>query len=126
MRRHGLALLLILGIVIAGPSSITGATAAPGASSHAVAPASAGHGVGTAADGPTETTRPDLDCAKPAIVKPNCGVKPQQAGDRGGALQYTIWGLLILGLIVVFAVVFRSAARTNRRKAVEVAGRDWS
>ena len=71
-------------------------------------------------------TAVDLSCSKPAVVKPNCGVKPQQAGDRGGALQYTVWGLLIVGLIIIFTVVFRSAARTNRRKTNEVAGRDWS
>lgn len=72
------------------------------------------------------TTAFDASCSKPAIVKPNCGVKPEQAGDRGGALQYTVWGLLVAGLAVVFAVVFRSAARTNRRKVTEVSGRNWS
>lgn len=72
------------------------------------------------------TTAFDWSCSKPAIVKPNCGVKPEQAGDRGGALQYTVWGLLVLGLIVVFTVVFRSAVRTNRRKVNEVGDRNWS
>lgn len=72
------------------------------------------------------TTAFDWSCSKPAIVKPNCGVKPQQAGDRGGALQYTVWALLVVGLIVVFTVVFRSAARTNRRKTNEVGDRNWS
>lgn len=88
----------------------------------------------------TETTQPavagapadsvveevDLTCAQPGVVRPNCGVKPQQAGDRGGALQYTVWAALIVALIVVFSVVFRSAARTNRKKSVEVADRSWS
>lgn len=68
----------------------------------------------------------NLDCASPAIVKPNCGVAPQQAGDRGGALQYTVWGLLIVGLIVVFGVVFRSARRTNLARRAAVGDRDWS
>ena len=68
----------------------------------------------------------DLSCAKPSVVKPNCGVKPQQAGDRGGALQYTVWGVLIAGLAVVFTVIFRSAARTNRRKTTEAGNKDWN
>lgn len=72
------------------------------------------------------TTAYDWSCSKPAVVKPNCGVKPQQAGDRGGALQYTVWALLVAGLIIVFTVVFRSAARTNRRKINEVGDRNWS
>lgn len=123
VRRCGAVLLLVLGLVLAGvvapPPPVSAATP--------VTPQAARpQGVDNLLDEPTATTRPDLSCAKPAIVKPNCGVKPEQAGDRGGALQYTIWGLLILGLAVVFAVVFRSAARTNRRKTAEVAGRDWS
>jgi hypothetical protein len=72
------------------------------------------------------TTAPDLTCAMPGVQRPNCGVKPTQAGDRGGALQYTVWGLLIAGLVVVFTVVFRSASRTDRFKRAEVGERDWS
>ena len=68
----------------------------------------------------------DLTCAQPGVVRPNCGVKPQQAGDRGGVLQYTVWVVLIIGLIVVFSVVFRSAARTNRKKTAEAADRNWN
>jgi hypothetical protein len=68
----------------------------------------------------------DLSCAKPGVVRPNCGVKPQQAGDRGGALQYTVWGVLVAGLVVIFSVVFRSASRTNRTKTAEVGERNWS
>jgi len=75
---------------------------------------------------PVPTTAFDWSCSKPAVVKPNCGVKPEQAGDRGGALQYTVWGLLVAGLAVVFTVVFRSARRTNRRKVTEVGDRNWS
>ncbi|MFM8528793.1 MAG: hypothetical protein ACKOD2_03790 [Ilumatobacteraceae bacterium] len=123
MRRSGAALLLALGVMMGGfaaPPVVAGA--ATPVARHAAAP----QGVEDPVADATATTRPDLSCAKPAIVKPNCGVKPEQAGDRGGALQYTIWGLLLLALAVVFAVVFRSAARTNRRKTVNVAGRDWS
>ena len=68
----------------------------------------------------------DLTCAQPGVVRPNCGVKPQQAGDRGGSLQYAVWAVLIVGLALVFTVVFRSAARTNRKKTVEAADRSWN
>lgn len=133
MRRYRAVLLLSLGLTLTGVAapSVPVSAATPLNPQPAVprvteAWAAEIQGVDSLLDEPTATTRPDLSCAKPAIVKPNCGVKPEQAGDRGGALQYTIWGLLILGLAVVFAVVFRSAARTNRRKTAEVAGRDWS
>ena len=68
----------------------------------------------------------DLTCAQPGVVRPNCGVKPQQAGDRGGSLQYAVWAVLIVGLALVFTVVFRSAARTNRKKTAEAADRSWN
>lgn len=78
---------------------------------------------------PVDTVSPaiaNLECASPAIVKPNCGVAPEQSGDRGGALQYTVWALLVVGLIVVFTVVFRSARRTNLARRAEVGERRWS
>ena len=68
----------------------------------------------------------NLDCSSPAIKKPGCGVAPEQAGDRGGALQYTVWALLVVGLILVFTVVFRSARRTNIARRTEVGDRNWS
>jgi hypothetical protein len=41
-------------------------------------------------------------------------------------LQYTVWAVLIAGLALIFTVVFRSAARTNRRKTDEAADRSWN
>jgi hypothetical protein len=74
----------------------------------------------------TVVSAQDLSCAGPAIVRPNCGKKPEQAGDRGGALQITVWVLLVAGLAVVFSVVFRSARRTERAKAEVVGDRNWT
>lgn len=82
-----------------------------------------------AVEAPTDTVSAavsNLECASPAIKKPDCGVEPQQAGDRGGALQYTVWVLLVVGLILVFTVVFRSARRTNLARRAEVGDRQWS
>lgn len=46
--------------------------------------------------------------------RPNCGKKPQQAGDRGGALQYTVFAVMILGLGVIGTVVVRNVIRRDR------------
>jgi hypothetical protein len=96
------------------------------------APLTACGGPSTSAPAPVSTTAvtpvegADLSCAKPGVERPNCGVKPQQAGDRGGALQYTVWALLIVALVIVFSVVFRSAKRTNDAKRQAVGDRNWS
>lgn len=68
----------------------------------------------------------DTSCAKPGVVRPNCGTAPESAGDRGGTLQYAVWALLVVGLVTVFTVVFRSAKRTETAKRLEVGDRDWS
>lgn len=51
------------------------------------------------------------------LPKPGCGSEPEQAGDRGGALQYAVFGLIITGLAVIFTVVFRRVIRADREKA---------
>ena len=35
------------------------------------------------------------------LPRPGCGKEPQDAGERGGALQYAVFGLMILGLGVI-------------------------
>jgi hypothetical protein len=60
------------------------------------------------------------------VVRPDCGVTPQRSGDRGGAMQYVVWALLVAGLALIFTVVFRSAHRTNLAKRHEVGDRNWS
>ena len=124
MRRFCLAILVSLSVTLPATSAFaqTDTTVpAPGQAAPAATEAAS-------ASESTEpvSTEPDLSCSKPGVVRPNCGTKPQQAGDRGGALQYTIWGILIAGLAVVFTVVFRSAARTNRRKTTEAGDKNWN
>ena len=41
------------------------------------------------------------------LPKPGCGKEPQDAGDRGGALQYAVFGLMIVGLGVIGAGMVR-------------------
>lgn len=46
--------------------------------------------------------------------RPNCGKKPQQAGDRGGALQYTVFAVMLGGLAVVGTVLIRNVIKRDR------------
>jgi len=59
---------------------------------------------------------------------PGCGKAPTQAGDRGGSLQYATFGLIIIGLAIVFTVIFRNVIRADKRKATEVSdpNQKWS
>lgn len=61
-------------------------------------------------EGPVVVTEADQP-AGGIIIRPNSGVAPDDPGDRGGALQLTL-----LGLIVGFvAVAFFSIRRSSRR-----------
>ena len=78
-------------------------------------------GVSTASNIPVGTT----DTSVPAVYdlenvpsecigflpKPNCGKKPQDAGERGGALQYIVFGMMMLGLGVIATGIVRSTKR---------------
>jgi hypothetical protein len=59
----------------------------------------------------------DVDSCVGLLPKPGCGIAPTQAGDRGGELQYVVFGLIILGLAVVFTVVFRNVLKRDRERA---------
>lgn len=54
------------------------------------------------------------------LQKPGCGTKPTDAGERGGSLQLATFAVLIIGLAIIFSVVFRNVLRADRRKAAEV------
>ena len=41
------------------------------------------------------------------LPRPGCGKKPEDAGERGGALQYSVFGLMMLGLGVIGAGMVR-------------------
>jgi uncharacterized protein HemX len=51
---------------------------------------------------------------KSVIPKPNSGSAPTQIGDRGGAGQIAVFGLLILALAIIGAVIVRSTIRNAR------------
>jgi len=52
------------------------------------------------------------------LPKPNCGREPRDSGDRGGALQYAVFGVLMAGVATVGTVVARSVIRRDRALAV--------
>jgi hypothetical protein len=53
------------------------------------------------------------------LQKPGCGTKPTDAGERGGSLQIATFGVILLGLAIIFTVVVRNVLRADRRKAVD-------
>ncbi len=59
----------------------------------------------------------DVDECIGLLPKPGCGFEPTQAGDRGGALQYAVFGLIVIGVVVVFSVVFRNVIRRDNERA---------
>lgn len=65
-------------------------------------------------------TKRDLsECLNNSVDLPNCGIEPTQAGDRGGALQYVTFGLLILSVAFIF---WRVARGVKARDAALNAG----
>lgn len=56
------------------------------------------------------------------LPKPGCGKEPQQAGDRGGALQWTVFGVIMAGLGVVGTVLARNVVRRDREIARRLDG----
>ncbi len=55
------------------------------------------------------------------LPKPGCGREPQQAGDRGGALQYVVFAVMLGGLGIIATVLIRNVIRRDRALAEQVA-----
>jgi len=110
---------------------VTLVTCAPlaAASATAATPASDATGATRADTTPTETTIPVTDTTfvwdlekEPSecigfLPKPGCGKEPQQAGDRGGALQWAVFGVIIAGVATVGTVLARNVVRRDREIA---------
>jgi hypothetical protein len=63
--------------------------------------------------GPTLESVPD-NCVGHSIGEPECGVKPKDAGDRGGYAQLALFGLVLGGMAVIFFVIVRSTRARGR------------
>lgn len=57
------------------------------------------------------------------LPKPDCGKKPQQAGDRGGALQYATFAVIIAGVGVIATVLVRNVMKRDRAIAEDLRNR---
>jgi hypothetical protein len=65
------------------------------------------------------TDQPVVPESPTALPRANSGRAPQQAGDRGGALQLALFAILLGGLTFIASVIVRSARRQNRAVATE-------
>jgi hypothetical protein len=55
------------------------------------------------------------------LPKPGCGKKPQQAGDRGGSLQYLTFIVMLAGVGIVGTVLIRNVIKRDRAMAEKMA-----
>lgn len=88
--RRTILLLLVAVLALAAPAAGTAlATAPPEPSTSA----------------PLQTSppleRPESECVGHAVQLPGCGYKPQQPGDRGGWMQWSLFGLMLVGLAFI-------------------------
>lgn len=56
------------------------------------------------------------------LPKPGCGKEPEQAGDRGGALQWAVFGLILGGVGTVGTVLARNVVKRDREMARRLNG----
>ncbi len=56
------------------------------------------------------------------LPKPGCGKEPEQSGDRGGAMQWTVFGLIMGGVGTVGAVLTRNVIKRDREMARRLSG----
>jgi hypothetical protein len=54
------------------------------------------------------------------LPRPNCGKKPESAGDRGGALQYTVFAVILAGVGIIGTVITRNVIRRDRAVNAEL------
>jgi hypothetical protein len=75
-----------------------------------------------AAAGPAQTTTSEqttttAPAGQPDIIpEPNSGEAPDDAGDRGGALQTVIFVVMLLGVVVIGVLVFRESRKARERR----------
>ena len=64
----------------------------------------------------TSTTVPVIDEGDlDFLPEPNSGRPPEDAGDRGGAGQLVLFGVVLLGIAVIIGLAVRDARRSRAR-----------
>jgi hypothetical protein len=56
----------------------------------------------------------DLSSCIGLYPKPGCGTEPQSSGDRGGAMQIAVFGILLAALVVIGVRIARSIIARDR------------
>mgnify|MGYP006270027443 FL=1 len=56
----------------------------------------------------------DLSSCVGLYPKPGCGTEPQSSGDRGGAMQIAVFGILVAALVVIGVRIARSIIARDR------------
>lgn len=64
--------------------------------------------------GNSTTTLPPLPDRPGIIPKPNSGTSPDDAGDRGGALQVGLFAGILGGVGVIGVLIYRESLRNRR------------
>ena len=109
---------LLGGAASAAAATTAAATTATAASATTVPPTAT---TGAATSSPAAATtiaEPDPG-AFGALPRPNTGVKPQASGDRGGAAQLALLGILTAGLAIIGVVIARSTKQHTRSRAID-------
>lgn len=70
-----------------------------------------------------DLVRPPSECIG-FLPLPDCGKPPTHAGERGGALQYVTFGVIVAALGFIFTIVFRNVVRGDRAKAQQAYARE--
>lgn len=60
---------------------------------------------------------PALEQCVGLLPKPGCGREPVDSGDRGGAMQFVTFGVLVAALIVIGVRVARAIVARDREAA---------
>ena len=56
--------------------------------------------------------------------RPNCGYKPTDAGERGGALQVSLFFIMMGAIAVIGTVIIRNIIKRDRAIAADLARRE--
>ena len=64
--------------------------------------------------GTEDDNEPDLQQCIGLLPKPGCGRKPVDSGDRGGAMQFVTFGILIAALVVIGVRIARAVVARDK------------
>ncbi len=64
-----------------------------------------------------DDANPTLEQCIGLLPKPGCGREPVESGDRGGAMQFATFGVLIAALVVIGVRIVRAVVARDRARA---------